>query len=170
MSISCIAERHSIRDYTPESVNDEQLRLILKSAMYAPSANNLRPWEFVVVKQRAILDKLAEGCKHWSALTRSQLAIVVLADLRNPKPGATDFFVQDCAACTQNMLLAATDLKLGAVWLGCYPREERVAFVKDVLETPDDVIPFSIVPIGYPTKTYPPRDSYDKDKVHWEVF
>lgn len=170
MSISCIASRRSVREYTAESVTDEQLKLILKSAMYAPSANNAQPWEFIVIKQRAMLDELAKGCKHWSSLTRSQLAVIVTANLINPKPGVTDFFTQDCAACTQNILLAATDLGLGAVWLGCYPREERVAYVKDLLEIPDGVIPFSVVPVGYPPKAYPPHDFYDKDKVHWEVY
>ena len=170
MSISCIAARRSVRDFTPETVSDEQLKQILKSAMYAPSANNTQPWEFVVVKQRAILDKLSKGCKHWSALSKTQLAVVIAANLINPKPGVTDFFIQDCAACTQNILLAATDLKLGAVWLGCFPKEDRIEYVKDVLEMPDGIIPFSIVPIGYPHKPYPPHDFYDKDRVHWEVY
>lgn len=170
MSISCIAARRSVRDYTPETITDEQLKLLLKSAMYAPSANNTQPWEFVVVKQRALLDELAKGCKHWSALTRAQTAIIVVANLIDPKAGVTDFFIQDCAACTQNILLAATDLELGAVWLGCFPKEERVAFVKEVLEMPDGIIPFSIIPVGHPQKDYPPHDFYDKNRVHWEVY
>lgn len=170
MSIPCIANRRSVREYTPETITDEQLKLILKSAMYAPSANNTQPWEFIVVKQRAILDELAKGCKYWKPLERTQLAIVVVANLINPKSGVMDFFIQDCAACTENILLAATDLELGAVWLGCYPREDRVNFVKEVLEMPEGVVPFALVPIGYPQKAVLPHDFYNKDKVHWEVY
>lgn len=158
--------RRSIRKYTDQPISEEQLELLLKAAMAAPSASNLKPWHFVAVTSRPVLNKLAEAHPHGKMLRQAGAAICVCGE-----PAINErMWVQDCAASTESTLLAVTGLGLGAVWLGIYPREERITPIREVLGIPEDIVPFSIISIGHPAEVLPPRTQYDPNRVHRDVW
>ncbi len=170
MDISCILNRRSVREYTAATVSDEQIKTLLTAGMYAPSAMNSQPWEFIVVKDRALLDKLADGAPYWGMLKTAPLAIVVLVNLSGYKASTTEFFKQDCSAATQNILCAAEGLGLGGVWLGLYGKEDRMSYVADVLNIPKGVHPFSLLSIGVPQNHPQPHDFFHEAKVHQDTY
>ena len=162
--IQTIFARRSIRRYTAEPVSETDIKMLLEAAMAAPSASNRKPWQFVVVTERQTLDRLAEIHPHGKMLFAATLCIAVCGDLTEMER----FWVQDCSAATENLLLAATALGLGAVWLGVYPREERVAAVRQVLGIPDTITPLNLISIGHPAEEKEPRTQYDEVRVHRE--
>lgn len=160
-----ILNRRSIRRYTPEPVAPELVERLLQAAMAAPSASNRRPWEFVVVDDPALLD----GIQQRLLLGRYHppLAIVVCGNLQRayPPPGR-DFWIEDCSAAAENILLAATGLGLGSVWIGVYPIKHFERGVSAVLHLPKHVVPLGALYIGHPAETKPPRTQYDPARVH----
>ncbi len=162
--IQTIFARRSIRKYTAEPVSEEDIKTLLEAAMAAPSASNRKPWQFVVVTERQTLDALAEVHPHGKMLFEATLCIAVCGDLTTFER----FWVQDCSAATENLLLAVTALGLGAVWLGVYPREDRVASVRQVLDLPETITPLNLVSIGHPAEEKEPRTQYDEARVHRE--
>lgn len=159
-----ILSRRSIRKYTDEPVSDEAVTELLRAAMAAPSAGNQQPWHFIVVRDRRSLEGIAAFHPFGGMAPQAQLAIVVCCDLDlEQRPG---FWVQDCSAATENLLLAAHSLGLGAVWLGIHPRPERVEATKKLFALPDNVVPLAIVPIGHPAEHPDPADRYDPGRVH----
>lgn len=161
--IQTIFSRRSIRKYTSEPVSEDEIKTLLEAAMAAPSANNSQPWRFVVVTDRRTLDALAEAHPYGKMLAQATLCIAVCGD-----PAASAYWEQDCSAATENLLLAATALGLGAVWLGVHPRQDRIAAVRRVLEIPENIVPLNLLSIGHPAETKEPRTQYDEAKVHRE--
>lgn len=162
--IQTIFARRSIRKYTDRPVSKEEIRTLLEAAMAAPSASNRKPWRFIVITERRTLDALAEAHPYGKMLFEAPLCISVCGDLTEVE----QFWVQDCSAATENLLLAATALGLGAVWLGVYPNQERVAAVRAILGLPETVTPLNLISIGYPAEEKEPRTQYDESRVHWE--
>ncbi|MGD2144537.1 MAG: nitroreductase family protein, partial [Anaerolineae bacterium] len=146
--IQTILARRSIRKYTPEPVSQEDIRTLLRAAMAAPSASNCKPWQFIVVTERETLDALAEAHLHGKMLFEAPLGIPLRGDLTEMER----YWVQDCSAAKENLLLEAAALGLGAVWLGVYPREQDVAAVRRILAIPKCVTPLSVVSIGHPAE------------------
>jgi len=165
-TVEAIFTRRSIREYAAQAVPDELVQELLAAAMQAPSAGNQQPWHFIIVTERKQLDALTGVLHRGPSLKAAPLAVAVCVDmdlLQHP-----DFWVQDCSAATQNLLLAAHAQGLGAVWLGVYPVEERVAGVKQVLGLPGQVVPLCIVALGYPAaKPEPPARRYDATRLHY---
>lgn len=159
-----IFERRSIRKYTNQKISDRDLKELLKAAMAAPSAGNQQPWEFIVVTDRGILNNITKFHPYSQMLRESALAIIVCADLARERH--TGYWVQDCAAATENILIEAKHLGLGSVWLGVYPREDRVTGIKKLFNLPEKVIPLSIVSIGYPAEEKGPSNRYDESRIH----
>jgi nitroreductase len=160
-----ILTRRSIRAYTDQPVPEELIHKLLVAAMSAPSAGNQQPWQFVVITERRLLDALADLLPFGKMLKHAPLAIAVCGDAKGqPREG---YWVQDCSAATENLLLAAHALGLGAVWLGVYPREERVAGVRSILNIPERVTPLCVVAIGHPAEPAGPADRYREERVHW---
>ncbi len=166
--MDAIFKRRSIRRYKDGSVSDETIEKLLKAAMAAPSAGNEQPWHFVVVKDKEMLKRLSKLSPYASMLKDAPLGIVVCGDLKAEI--YKGFWVQDCSAATENLLIEAAYLGLGAVWLGVYPVEERVDYVREVLEIPSYVVPFAVIPVGYPAQQLPPADRYNRDKIHQEKW
>ena len=162
--IQTIFARRSIRKYTVEPVSETDIKTLLEAAMAAPSASNRKPWQFVVVTERQTLDRLAEVHPHGKMLFEATLCIAACGDLTEMER----FWVQDCSAATENLLLAATALGLSAVWLGVYPREERVAAVRQVLGIPETIVPLNLISIGHPAEQKESRTQYDGRRVHRE--
>ena len=159
-----ILARRSIRRYTGEKVNGEAIQKVLEAGMAAPSAGNQQPWHFIVLDDRKVLDAVPEHHPHSSMIREAPVAILVCGDISAEKHQG--YWVQDCAAATQNMLLAVTDLGLGAVWLGVYPREDRVRGLRGLLGLPAHIIPFSLIPIGHPAEEKPPSGRFDSGRIH----
>jgi nitroreductase len=162
MPLEAIFARRSIRAYTGEPVSREVITELLEAAMAAPSSNNRQPWHFVVVRDRETLAKLADVHPHGKMLGGAAAAIAVCGDTTI----APDFWIQDCAAATENVLVAVAALGLGAVWLGCHPREDRVAAIRGVLGIPGHIGILSLISIGHPAEKKEPRTQYDVKRVH----
>lgn len=165
---STISERTSIRQFDPtrevSAVDEEWL---LRAAMCAPSAMNKQPWHFIVVRDEAKLKALAEALPYSRVGNGARLAIVVCGDLDNGLPGrGKEYWIQDCSAATENLLLVAKARGLGAVWTGVYPGEDRVAAVRKIIGIPDGFMPLNVIPIGYPAETPPPKDKWTPAKIH----
>lgn len=170
MDISCIMNRRSVRKYTNEPVSDEDIRTLLTAGMYAPSAQNSQPWEFLVVKDKELLRQLSHASHYWTMLKHAPLAIVVLANLEDYRASNQSFFIQDCAGCTLNILNAACGMGLGGVWLGLYGVEERMQQVADLLHIPNSIHPFSVLSLGHPASVPAAHDFYHEQKVHYETY
>lgn len=155
-----IYKRRSIRKYKPNPVPEELITEMLKAAMAAPSANNARPWEFVVVRDPETRRALSNVHQYARMAADAPVVIVVLGDRGNR------WMQQDCAAATENLLLAAANLGMGAVWVGL--REKRDAPVRELLGVPEKYRAFCLVPVGYPAEEKEPRTQYDEAKVHRE--
>jgi nitroreductase len=166
-TLEAIFTRKSIREYKPQPVPDELVQELLEAAMQAPSAGNQQPWHFIVVTDRKQLDALADAQPYGKMLHSAPLGIVVCGDTKLEK--YRGFWVQDCSNATMNLLLAAHDYGLGAVWVGVYPVEDRVADLKQILGLPDSVIPLCVVPLGYPaSRPEPAEKRYNAARLHHE--
>lgn len=164
-AMDALFSRRSIRKYTSEPVTTDLLRDILEAAMSAPSAGNQQPWHFIIINDRKILEKIPTFHPHSQMLKEATVAILVCADLKLEKH--IGYWVQDCSAATENLLLAIHAKGLGAVWLGIFPREERVEGLRKLLDIPDHVTPLSLIPVGHPAESKPPRpDRYNAAKIH----
>jgi len=160
-----ILSRRSIRAYTPEPVSDETVKEILTAAMAAPSAGNQQPWHFVVINDRQLLDDVPKFHPHSKMITQASVAVAVCGDLNIETHKG--MWILDCSAATQNLLLAAHAMGLGAVWLGIYPREGRMEGLRKLLHLPEHIIPLSLVPIGFPAERKPPSERFQKSRIHY---
>lgn len=165
-AMQAILTRQSIRKYTDQKIPDEMVEQLLKAAMRAPSANNFQPWHFVVINERQILDRIPQFHAYSSMLYFASLAIAVCGDSKI-QPG---YWVQDCSAATENILLAAHASGLGAVWLGIYPQELRVKGLRELLNLPENIIPLSLVSLGYPAASKPVENRYNATRVHYNQW
>jgi nitroreductase len=164
-TLEAIYTRRSIREYTTLEVPDKLVKKLLAAAMQAPSAGNEQPWHFVIVTDRKQMDALANALPFGKMLHTAPLGIIVCADMDLEK--YEGFWVQDCSNATMNLLLAAHDSGLGAVWVGVYPVEDRVASLKNILDLPGSVIPLSVIPLGYPLSLpEPPESRYNESRLH----
>lgn len=161
-----IATRTSIRDYEARPVEKEKVEKMLRAAMAAPTAMNKQPWHFVVVDQRSVLDSLAGANPNAKMLLKAPLAIVVCGDMDKViEGGGRDFWIQDASAATENLLLAAHAMGLGAVWTGAYPSEERCKAISATLSLPDNLVPLNMVVIGYPAEHPQPKDKFKEENI-----
>lgn len=164
-----IHQRKSVRNFTGDPVSKEDLLVLLKAGMAAPSARNRQPWAFLAITERTTLDAMADGLPYTKMLYKAGAAIVVCGDtMVDLQQGATDLWYQDAAAATQNILLAAEAMGLGAVWSALYPYPEREKVVRVLTGLLPQVIPFSVIPVGYPTGEDLPKDKFRAENVHWE--
>ena len=166
--MEAISTRRSVRSFTSKPIAKEIVEELLRAAMSAPSAGNEQPWQFVVIDDRKMLDRIIDVNPNAKMCKEAQAAILVCGDTTKEKyPG---FWVQDCSAAAQNILLAAHEKGIGSVWTGIYPIKERVEGFRRLLSLPENVIPFCLVPLGYPAKQMPQVDRFQKDRVHHNVW
>jgi len=162
-----IFARASVRSFLPDPVGEDKTDLLLRAAMAAPSAGNEQPWEFVVVQDREVIDGIQRAHPHARMLSEAPACVVICADTARAKFDEP-FWIQDCSAATENLLLVAVHLGLSAVWLGVWPIEERVKGLQELLGMPETVIPFSAVALGVPKTPAVPRQNYDPSRIHRE--
>ncbi|MFA6408631.1 MAG: nitroreductase family protein [Gammaproteobacteria bacterium] len=157
--------RRSVRKFLPTPVPAEIIEKILRAAMSAPSASDGRPWHFVVIDDRAKLDSVPEFHPYAQMFLGAPMAIVPCADISSTAKNPA-FWQQDMAAATQNILLAVRALGLGAVWVSAFPREDRVAGLRKMLNLPDHIFPLNIIPLGYTDVEQVAADRFDKTRIH----
>ncbi|MBQ8736346.1 MAG: nitroreductase family protein [Bacteroidaceae bacterium] len=166
--IQTIMTRTSIRSFTDQPVDDATVEKILRAGMSAPTAVNKQPWAFVVVNDREQMERLRAVHPYAQMLKTAQFAIVVCGDMSRALQGfAQAYWIQDASAATENILLAAHSLGLGAVWCGVYPKPDVLPKVKEVLEMPSHIIPLNIIPIGYPAESPAPKDKWKPENIHY---
>jgi nitroreductase len=166
-----IHSRKSVRHFTGQKAVAETLETLIRAGMAAPSAKDIRPWAFIMVTDDSLLEKLAAGLPFAKMLPRAGAAIVVCGDLGKASLGThPEMWVQDCSAVTENILLAAEGLGLGAVWTACYPHRARSGHTAKVLEIPSEMMPFNVIAIGYPTGEDLPGDKFDAGLIHHEKW
>lgn len=163
-ALEAIRTRRSIRKFQNQPVPEELIHEMLAAAMNAPSACNKQPWHFVVITDRALLDEVPKINPHAAMVTEAPLAILVCGDPTLEHP--TGYWVLDCTAAVENLLLAAHALGLGAVWTGVYPRQQRLDDLRRLLGMPDHVMPHSLIVLGYPAEQPASADRYREDRVH----
>lgn len=159
-----ILSRRSIRKYKKQAIPDELLQKLLRAAFNAPSAGNQQPWHFVILDDRKILNVIHTFHPSAQMLKEADKAILVCGDLHLEK--FKGYWMIDCAAATENILLAAHSFGLGACWLGLYPREGRVLGMRKLLQLPTNIIPFALISLGYPAEKKPREDRYDTLRIH----
>lgn len=163
-AMEAILTRRSVRSYTEAQVADDLVKKMLEAAMSAPSAGNQQPWQFVVITDRKILEAITGVHPYAEMLNRAPLAIVVCGDLDRER--YSGFWVQDCSAAVQNLLIAARALGLGAVWLGVYPLEDRIKGIRDIVGLPESIIPLAVVSVGCTSVSQGRADRYDGGRIH----
>ena len=166
-----ILNRTSVREFLPQDIDEAAVEQLLRSAMSAPSAGNRQPWEFVVIRNRDIREALAEQLPYAAMAAAAPVVVAVCADMRRTLPGESAmFWVQDTAAATENLLLSAHALGLGGVWVGIYPVHDRVKTARKILKLPEYSIPLNIVPLGHPAVHNPPKQKFDRSRIHHEEW
>lgn len=170
-AVETIMTRTSIRSFSDRAVSADTIEMLLRAGMAAPTAVNLQPWHFVVVNDRAKLDELGGNGRQSKMWQESTLAIAVCGNMNKAMEGpGRDFWIQDCSAATENILLAAHALGLGAVWTGCYPIEERVSNVSQILGLPENIIPLCVIVMGYPNEQPAPKDKWKPENVSYNIY
>jgi nitroreductase len=167
--LAFIQKRRSIRQYQKGAeVSDAQVETLLRAAMSAPSAGNQQPWHFIVVRDRTKLDAIMQIHPYTGMLKTASLAIVVCGDLSNPN--YSRYWAQDCAAATENLLLAAANTGLGACWCGIHSRPEREEGFRKLFALPEGVAPFAVIAVGVPAEQKAPADYYAAARIHHETW
>lgn len=168
---SNILTRASVRSYQDKPVEDEKIEKLLRAGMAAPSAVNRQPWHFIVVRDKATLKAIAEATPNARMAADAPLAIVVCGDMDKEKDDPVrEFWSQDASAATENILLAAHGMGLGAVWTGTFPDEKRCEAVSEILKLPKQIIPFCTIVIGYPDGETAPKDKWKPENVSYESY
>lgn len=166
--IDAILTRRSIRRYSGKPVDKSTIRTLLTAAMFAPSARNQQPWHFIVIEKNDLMNRIMEIHPYASMLSGAELAILVCGDETLEK--SKGYWSVDCAAATQNLLLAAHAVGLGAVWLGVYPRTERQEGIRELFTLPGHVHPFSLVSVGYPAEEKGMPERFREDRIRWNQW
>ncbi len=170
--IEAIMTRSSVRSYTSQAVEDEKIETMLRAGMAAPTAGNKQPWEFVVITDKKILDALPAIIPGTRMAPKAPLAIAVCGSAAMSIPSVPEYWIQDCSAATENILLAAHAMGLGAVWCGAYPDDVngRQAQLTELFKLPEGLETLSIIVIGYPDSEPTVKDKWKPERVHYNVY
>lgn len=167
-TLTAILTRRSIRKYINKPIEEPLVEMLLKSAQYAPTARNLQPWHFIVFREKENLIQLASIHPHGKMLVEAGLAILVCGNKHIDE--TESYLIQNCSAATQNILLAAHALGLGAVWLGVHPRPDRMKGIIDFLSLPEHIVPISLISIGWPNEKPSQPVRFNPEKVSYEKW
>ncbi|HOW25827.1 MAG TPA: nitroreductase family protein [Bacteroidales bacterium] len=168
MTMNPVFIRRSIRKFTPGPISGDQVDLLLKAGLCAPSARNKQPWHLIAVTERNQLDRIPRYHPYGSMLLEASLAILVCGDTSIEED--IGYIALNCSAATENILVTSAYLGLGSVWLGVYPIKDRMQGMKDLFKLPDPIIPVSLIAIGYPAEHKSPKNDYDWNKVRYNQW
>jgi nitroreductase/flavin reductase (DIM6/NTAB) family NADH-FMN oxidoreductase RutF len=166
-----IMTRTSVRSYQDRPIEDEKVEKMLQAAMAAPTAANKQPWKFIIIKDKNTLKTIADHFHTMTMAAQAPMAIVVCGDMSlTLDRDGRDYWIEDTSAATENLLLAAHSMGLGAVWCGIYPQMERVKYLSELLKLPEDIVPLNVIPVGYPAEDPAPKDKWKPESVHYESW
>ena len=169
--VNNILTRVSVRQFTDQRPSEEQIQTLLRCAMAAPSAVNRQPWSFIVVDDPALLKQIGDSLPNTRVQNNAQLCFVMCGDLSKTLDGeAQEYWIHDVSACTENLLLAAHSMGLGAVWCAIQPNAERIRLARQILNIPDNLVPLCIVPVGYPAEQPAVKDKWKEENIHYNRF
>lgn len=169
--IDTLLTRHSVREFTGGTIGGDEIELIVRAGMAAPSAVNVQPWGFIIVRDRNKLLSLRSGLPYAKMLDKAAAAIIVCGLPDKDAAFAAKYWPLDCSAATENILLASHALGYGAVWTAVYPEEGRIAFVRTECEIPENVVPLCVIPVGVPAnKNAKPIEKFDASSIHAETW
>lgn len=169
-ALTIIRQRKSVRNFTGAPVSKADIEQLLRAAMAAPAAVHMYPWKFIVVTGQQKLHSLAEGLPFAKMLTKAGACIIVCAVPGEAAMGSEAFAIIDCTCASENLLLAAEALGLGAVWTAVYPLTDLMDYIRKSLGIPNNVIPLNVIPIGHPTGEDNAKEKYDPRNIHWEQW
>ena len=169
-ALTVIYNRKSVRHFTGKSVSQNDLVAIVKAGMSAPTAVNMQPWAFVIVTDRKALDSLIKELPYAKMLDKAGGAIIVCAIPEKAFQANAEFAIIDSSCASENILLAAEALGLGAVWTAVYPDKDRIIAVRKILNIPENIIPVNVIPVGYSTGEDTPKDKFKKENIHWNKW
>ena len=170
-AINNIMTRVSVREFTGEKISEEQLDTLLRAAMSAPTAINKQPWAFIVVTDETKIAALGEALPYSRCSNKPAVAIIPCGDLSKAIEGEmANFWINDVSAATENLLLAAHAMGLGAVWTGLHPDMNRAKMVQEMLGLPEHIIPLCVVPVGYPAEQPEVKDKYKPENIHYNEW
>jgi nitroreductase len=167
-TIECIKTRRSIRKFKSRSVSGKLVRKILDAGMSAPSAGNMQPWHFIVITDLKIKEEISKFSPNAPMAKAASVIIMVCGETKEEK--YSGYWVMDCSAAVENMLLACHSLKLGAVWTGIYPRKERISIFINHFNLPDHIIPLCLINIGYPDQKLSKENRFKEEKIHYNIW
>ena len=165
-TMQTILNRKSVREYSDREISPEVINDLLRAGMAAPSSRDRRPWQFIVLSDRAIMNDLSGQLKNASILKGANKAIVVCGDTLL----SDNCWELDCSAATQNILLAAESMGIGAVWTAVYPYADRESVVNEALQLPENIRALAIIPLGYPSGTQTPKDKFDETRIRYNKW
>ncbi len=171
--IDCIMTRASVRNYTGEQVSDSIINKILRAGMAAPTAANQQPWHFIVINEQNLKDSITEAFEYTKMVENCSFAVVVCGDMDNLFKGdipGGGFWVEDCSAASENMLLAAHALGIGGVWCGIYPLKDREQRLSSILNLPSNLTPLNVMAFGYPAQPTAPKNKWAPAKIHYNAY
>ena len=170
-AITNIMTRVSVREFTGEKISEAQIDTLLRAAMAAPSAINKQPWAFIVVTDEAVIAQLGEALPYSRCSNHPAMAIIPCGDLTKAIPGEmANFWINDVSAATENLLLAAHAMGLGAVWTGLHPDMNRARLVQEMLGLPEHIIPLCVVPVGIPAEQPEVKDKFKAENIHYNQW
>ena len=170
-TIEDIMTRTSVRAYSDKAVGSEQIDTLLRAAMAAPTAGNKQPWRFVVINDKATLNAISENFHTMTMAKDAAVAVIMCGDVTATFDGdGRDYWIQDVSAASENLLLAAHAMGLGAVWCGIYPQMSRVEQFSEMLHLPENIIPMACICIGYPTGETTPKDKWKPEYIHYDTW
>lgn len=171
-TLKTIFERRSVRSHVEgKEIPKETLELIVRAGMAAPTGKNVQPWEFIVLEDKKIMLELAEALPYAKMLKTASAAIIVCGyPETSSNPRASQNWMLDCAAASQNILLAVQSLGLGAVWTAGWPYADRIDAIRKAVSLPDDIMPLNVIPIGYPSGKDQPKDKFNSERIHWNKW
>jgi len=166
--MNSIYKRRSIRKFLPDPISDQKLMEFVKAGMNAPSAGNQQPWKFLIITERQILNKIAELHPYGKMLKEAPSAILVCGDLLLETHKG--YWMVDCAAATQNILLEIVNHSFGACWLGVYPRPERMKSLSEMFELPQNIVPFSLIAVGKPNEIKEDKNIFELERIKFNSW
>ena len=170
-AIKNIMTRVSVREFTGEKISEAQIDTLLRAAMAAPSAINKQPWAFIVITDEAVIAQLGEALPYSRCSNHPAVAIIPCGDLTKAIPGEmANFWINDVSAATENLLLAAHAMGLGAVWTGLHPDMNRARLVQEMLGLPEHIIPLCVVPVGVPAEQPEVKDKFKPENIHYNKW
>jgi nitroreductase len=169
-NLNPVFSRRSIRKYLSTDVSDQDIKDILEAAMAAPSACATDPWHFIVVRNQDLRENIASFLPNGQMLIDAPVGIVVCGDIEKAHTNKLSYMLQDCSAAIENLLISANILGLGACWLGIHPREDRIKNISELFKLPKNIIPISVISLGYPDEKPSSRTRYNEAAVHFEKW